>query len=352
MKKLICTLSAVLCCFCSSHLVFADNAFLYPVNRDSSIWKEFSSHLDMIEACDVSVEKLNDLTTEELLQYVLEYPLLVDMFLFDSLEDGILALREHCGSLAELLEREDVSTILFDFYEQNIVVSYANYNEADPCDLKDYALEGILSYLYFKGELKNPEKDKFLSFMEPEISVCLSDSLSLPKTKGCIYKQMSNEQVDLTKKEALDVVYTPVGTPVSIRRTNYDDADHESLAREAEKEMLRTYPNASKIASATYQYNCHAYAWYQSLTNILVWMENPWSYMHDGSYAAVSYSQGEKIYYDANGASYKGDHSGNITSSSAVISKWGIGPLMRHAHTYCPYYTGAEILTYYKRVHY
>lgn len=53
--------------------------------------------------------------------------------------------------------------------------------------------------------------------------------------------------------------------------------------------------------------------------------------MHDGSYAAVSYSQGEKIYYDANGASYKGDHSGNITSSSAVISKWGIGPLMRHA---------------------
>jgi len=104
--------------------------------------------------------------------------------------------------------------------------------------------------------------------------------------------------------------------------------------------MDSLYPNATRLRSATYKYNCHSFAWYSDSPSNIWWMNDPSPYMTDGSYTqypnpAIS----RKIYYPMPG----NEHSGVITAVSGsiitVTSKWGAYGLYMHSHIYCPYFS-------------
>lgn len=109
--------------------------------------------------------------------------------------------------------------------------------------------------------------------------------------------------------------------------------------------FLTEYPEATFISEATTNYNCHSMAWYNSSFSNIYWIENPSSFMYDGSYAQIlwGYAQsGDVIYYGS-----AANHSAVVVSmvpsiyaepyQSVCVSKWGTGPRMQHRLNYGPY---------------
>ena len=102
------------------------------------------------------------------------------------------------------------------------------------------------------------------------------------------------------------------------------------------------YPNATRLRSATTNYNCHSYAWYSQSTSNIYWINYPESYLNDGTYIQSTYAVGDIIvYFYPNGTP---SHSGIITGKSSntlagltVTSKWGMAGLYSHAGNHCPY---------------
>lgn len=101
------------------------------------------------------------------------------------------------------------------------------------------------------------------------------------------------------------------------------------------------YPLATELnpPSATFDYNCHGYAWHVSEGGSYRWIGcYPWEkededeYWKDASYIKLkNESEATKISY------WKDNHSAIQTSTQGVyISKWGAWPLMRHARDYGP----------------
>ena len=121
------------------------------------------------------------------------------------------------------------------------------------------------------------------------------------------------------------------------------------------------YPNATKINtyggySSTLKFNCHGYAWHVSERELSDTADYRWIglyqdsdediYWTSGSYTEISSPvKGGKVSY------VSVDHSAIIADPSVYgtgwfVSKWGDGPLMRHAYNYSPY--TSTNLKYYK----
>lgn len=78
--------------------------YYYPVNSESEIWKSLN-HPEKAALCDIPDYVLNDVTAEELLELVLNYPLLLDTIVYNSFEQGLNAVAAHFKGLRLVLER-------------------------------------------------------------------------------------------------------------------------------------------------------------------------------------------------------------------------------------------------------
>ncbi len=87
----------------------------YPAIPGTDGWKGFTTHMQMIKACQVPEEILEKMTIEALLMTVMDFPLLGDAFLFDDIDAGYAALKRNCNALEVLLAREDVARV-FEMY--------------------------------------------------------------------------------------------------------------------------------------------------------------------------------------------------------------------------------------------
>ncbi len=133
-------------------------------------------------------------------------------------------------------------------------------------------------------------------------------------------------------------VYTPNGSQVQVYdvTTELSASDISQINSDQEED----FPNVIKLDSPTNQYNCHSYAWYQSMTTNPYWMDDPSAYYTDGSYYEVTQPQTGDIicYFTSWGYNL---HSGAIVevegSSITVESKWGSWGLYRHEYDDCPY---------------
>ena len=80
--------------------------YRYPVLPLMSTWP-YGNHGDMLRVCRIPEDILATMSTEELLQSVLVYPLWSDAMVYSSMEQGHEMLRRNFNGLAELCERED-----------------------------------------------------------------------------------------------------------------------------------------------------------------------------------------------------------------------------------------------------
>jgi len=74
----------------------------------------YTSHQEMIDACEIPEETLRQMTTQALLESVLNYPLLGDVLAYDDSEAGFEAMVDSFRGLEEFLSREDAAEVLED----------------------------------------------------------------------------------------------------------------------------------------------------------------------------------------------------------------------------------------------
>ena len=60
-----------------------ENKYEFPIDCEDGQWSQYGTHDEMLEACTVPDKVLEDATTEQLLDMVLDYPLLCDIYVTD-----------------------------------------------------------------------------------------------------------------------------------------------------------------------------------------------------------------------------------------------------------------------------
>lgn len=106
----------------------SDQPHVYEVLPGSDEWNEMTPS-ERRASCAVSQSEVEGMTTAALLTTVLDYPYLIDMFAFNSLQAGIDAVSAQFPGLPELLDRNDARRVL------------KEYMETSPYDEEDYDLK-------------------------------------------------------------------------------------------------------------------------------------------------------------------------------------------------------------------
>lgn len=172
-------------------------------------------------------------------------------------------------------------------------------------------------------------------------SVLLTAYFAVPNMYSFTYEFDWNEVLYQTQGNSL-MLYTPKGTQYQV--VEMGEAFSTYLIYEINSYYNYRYPQATKLGDTTTHYNCRGYAWVMSEGGPTCWgylnVSPNWT---DGSYVTTSSTLADKVEYIVNGEHI---HSAIPSSMSGKYeSKWGYGPLMRHALNYTPY-SGSTYIYY------
>lgn len=372
-----------------------DGNIEYPVTENSDEWASFETHDEMVAACNIPEELLEKMSTEELVDLMLDYPLLGDLRLYENLNEGFYCLSQKSNVLAEILKREDGSQALLVAYDNLELIKENSEidNMLEEVNEKSNSCLDIVNDVKYSETIEeisdSLKEDTFL-----EVALAQDDVIeNLNETELEVLSYVANEKVeekansniysacatiiydvaeendcseefdDVVRIETNDVssdkvvgnsysttVKTPKGSKVTVSVNDYYGIANEL----ADAKYVKTYyPKAKIVAPATNQYNCHSYAWYKQSTTNKYWMNNPGKYMTDGSYARVGSkptATGQKVCYIQYPLTNPYIHSGIVYSIKGstikIKSKWGSCPLVIHNVKYSPY---GGTPTYYKK---
>ena len=124
-----------------------DTPYEYPYVPGTQEWIDMSGTIARRRASQVPDEILEHMTTDALLLTVLDYPFLVDIYAFDTIQMGYEAVRKHCNSLREFENRPDRLETLSRYCQANYSLSKKEST------LKDHMAE-TLYWLYISGNLE------------------------------------------------------------------------------------------------------------------------------------------------------------------------------------------------------
>ena len=275
------------------------------------------------------------------------FPLRLDFLAMDDPRKGVHQQIIQFSGLLELSTRKDASKELIKYYQ-----TFSSLNDENIFDL--VYLEILLADTTFINAMTTDElhilKQQMLALSQEKLkdSTCSSFKI-LPsywldleiakklEIAPCIIKTRATNLGYIT-------IYTPKGSPVTGEILQEFSTNEISRLN---TNISQQYPEATFIASASQCYNCHSYAWNMIEGGKRCWINNIGNnlsqYWKDGSYIETTENEAEKIYY------YNGDHSAILSSVAGKYdSKWGAGPVMRHAPGYGPY-TQMSNRKYYKK---
>lgn len=358
------------------------------------VWKTFQSLEEMQKACQIPEEILADMTTEEIVQACMVYPLSLNYTAYNNEMDGIKAVMNGFNGFKELQERTDAADELISYYENmdvDAIAGIATLNhmkkEAGREGIKKAIDQGVsplhvgyaelilsselVPSLYNQENLPRLEKaisDKLEAKMRNS-TIFGEDALGKSLLLGAKLKLQSDAALSTVEKQKLQdfvnaggqgdrpqilttlsdgnnltypvTVYTKCGKAVTGQRIlgiqNQDEIDDRNTY------YTMRYPNATFLGNSSKKYNGHSHAWNMTEggDTCLIYSAggNLDKYLNNDYYMPVqSLSIAKKVHY------VNDDHSAVISTVPGMYeSKWGNGPLMRHAPEYCPF-GGSRVL--------
>lgn len=306
-------------------------SYQYKIYPESDKWDNFNS-LELKDMLDISTEETEKMDTKTLLNFVLSYPFLGDIYAFDDPLKGIDFIADQFNGLQVLLKREYLKDILI----KNYVDSVNKIEESEETinfeeTYKHKYRESLIAYLNESNKLSSSEKN----------AIILSSNINTKLiNKNLITNVMSQSTIGISGAGDIiryGTVYTP--SPKLSKISVFELVDMSSTDKTSFNSYMDSrYPKATRLRSATYKYNCHSYAWYSTSTSNVWWMNDPTKYMTDGSYLKSSSPKANyKIYYPASGNQHSGIISSVSGSTVTVTSKWGAYGLYKHTANNCPY---------------
>ncbi len=285
-------------------------AHVYPVVPGSAEWSTYYGPEQKLAASYVDPCELARMSTAALVETVMTYPLLGDMFAFDTLETGIGAVSTRFAGIRELSSRPDAA-------EELRAYRHGITSTGRKADLARYCADALLKHL-----------QQVNGSVTPDVGI-LATSSYVTTPNGTRVPTI------------MDLTWAELGT-------TYD----EQLAWAYY--YCETYPSAYILYNPAPKYNCHSYAWYWASTSNRHWMNSPSAYMSDGSYISWTCIVGAKVFYDsAYGSNY--DHSGIVQTlpsggaPARIRSKWGCNATFSHYVNDCVYMNYSPLITFWKR---
>ena len=312
-----------------------EKRYEYPLTSASEEWGELN-HAERVLALQIPENILESLSTEELIEVVLDYPCFGDMFFYPSYQEGYEAVMQHFNGLQELYKREDVGSSLVSVYSEIDINDIVNQKDGYEQFLEVLRLtyfDTIISQKFFQEKMTATECE-VLNKQQQYIKRVISGTAENKDADVCSTR--ASIIIDDIDVYDITVTLTPGGSLVEI--WSLASTDRAYLLRSYYKQHIESeYPGAEVVGDATLTYNCHAYAWMRTTS---YWLNDPTAFMTDGTYTRLSSNAaiepGQVIYYPYSG----NEHSGLVisTSGNSVRSKWGPQSLVEHARDNCPYF--------------
>lgn len=222
--------------------------YKYEVTPDDAEWEQLESVEDKISACRIPENVLANMTEEQLLQAVWDFPFVYDVFSYSSTEEGVKNLENICDAYEELISRKNAKEIMLDE-----VIKRSNMRKA----------------LNTEEEIKNEILAAIILYQEDfQYEFSLAEIEEVAEISTIIDIQTYDENISFSPY-AVSIV-TPNGTSVlyETRTCSHTNAGfHEEVANETAKAYGITI-----ISNGSCKYNCHSYAWYSQSTSNSYWI--------------------------------------------------------------------------------
>lgn len=322
---------------------------------DMKAWTDIGPLQDRFAACEVPESRLESMTTEALVKSIMNYPLNFLVFVYDNPQDAIDIIIDNSRLHQELLSRTDAAECIVDLYsEARLDMSSDKGNfDGDYINLSytnSMFLDHFLACKAMVPLKKSTVRNKLAEAVSKKIQERIADNetfsmfsvsplLKIDETENL---GVATSLQSRSSSHTTITIYTDLGYPVE--GIIYEEMTADEM-EEAMNDCTENYPHAIVRGSATYDYNCHSYAWYLQSTDNNVWVN---SYDSSGNFQLSKFwTYGYYVGCPEESATHahyvSDDHSAirifnNHTLTDKWISKWGYGPLMEHDLFYCPYF--------------
>lgn len=81
-------------------------AYQYPIVPGTDKWKSFTTNDQKLSACQIPQNVLKKMSTENLIKTIRDYPLLPNVYVWNSISEGIQNVKEGFNGLQELYRRK------------------------------------------------------------------------------------------------------------------------------------------------------------------------------------------------------------------------------------------------------
>ena len=336
-----------------------------------AVWKTFNTLEEMQEACQIPVDVLEKMSTKELAQICLSYPLAGNYLAYNDELRGVSAVIDGFNGFSELFRREDAADELLTLYEQMDLDAMAamakkNVNTSKVTYYNSTIRLGYLELILASGRLKalyEPSNISRLNVIKKyqyekklrnpglfgrkslKRSFILESSFNQSELEYRKLPSQFMESVVSSDKDAVNFLTTTIETKCGklVEVLSLPEMSPEEIS-EVNENYSTTYPNAVRIGDASNRYNCHSYAWNMRDGGSTCWINSTKSsvsgnvpnlalyWTTDFYVSATQERETYKVFYPMS------DHSAVVSSVSGMYeSKWGAAPLMRHSPTYGPY---------------
>lgn len=366
--------------------------YQYPVTPYDKEWGTYVLKAERYTACQIPQEILNTLTTGELLELVLDSPVIINLYIQDSIVEGVKILAKEFNGMNELLSREDCLAVVSQYYSEYDIPAkqQLDYDAL----LGDSANPDYDVIVDNKTLMKKADKDAkvmdTLNLCEAIMEIaCRTKKLSTQEEQSLskIILQKSKEKI---KSECIEGVSTEIDQEDSIlnkyitkfpikpsdnkKKNSRKKAGNESFKlpdgnvveyyytgksgaiSDTEIARVENYYSQYHFVSGasgkvvkkagdggTKKYNCYNYAWLKKFDPKNLWKKcvidddkgfcNYKYFTHSskpGGAGWVGSGKGHAVYTIKEEVSYR-DSNGQVYYSPLVYSKWGPnGALLRH----------------------
>jgi hypothetical protein len=147
----------------------------FPVKPGSEKWKSLKSHTEMVEICQIPDNLIHSLSTKDLIDVCLNYPLFFSLTAFNNMQEGFEQVSTEFNGFKELYQRKDFGKELFILY-QNIRID-------DVKTLSTNLDKGRYMFRTFYLELMLAQNNVFNNLSNTELNELLVESFQKAKQK-------------------------------------------------------------------------------------------------------------------------------------------------------------------------
>jgi hypothetical protein len=270
-KKLLRIVLAVVLVFCMipAFAVSANErqtSYDYPIVPGTDEWSTLTTHDQMVQSCQIPEDILETIPTASLVDSVLNYPLLADMFLFNDFQQGFEVIYNQFNGIKELFTREDVGTVLWEKYQSYTIAVPNNWTITEKANkvFEIEKIEMLLAQNTVFDSLNNKQLNSLLSaarnaYSDKQQNAEIYAGLGTIPTR-LILDNISQRQY--SARMYYGSVYTPNYTAVEVIVMEAGDELTQEQINYFNSYVSINYPLATKLREPTLKYNCHSYAWY------------------------------------------------------------------------------------------